>query len=76
MNLPEAAPTRMLLDGQWTGGAGTFPVLNPSTGEPITHVPRASTDDIAPPSSSAGSPRKPSASAANCAGPRPAPIAS
>ncbi|MEV4360255.1 aldehyde dehydrogenase family protein [Nonomuraea sp. NPDC049625] len=47
MNLPEAAPTRMLLDGQWTGGAGTFPVLNPSAGEPITHVPRASTDDVA-----------------------------
>ncbi|MFD1538700.1 NAD-dependent succinate-semialdehyde dehydrogenase [Nonomuraea guangzhouensis] len=47
MNLPEAAPTRMLLDGEWTGGAGTFPVLNPSTGEPITHVPRASPDDVA-----------------------------
>ena len=37
----------MLIDGKWGGGsAGSFEVLNPSTGEVITSVPRAGLDDL------------------------------
>ncbi|MEV4312692.1 NAD-dependent succinate-semialdehyde dehydrogenase [Actinocrispum sp. NPDC049592] len=39
--------TDMFIGGEWTSGsAGTFPVLDPSTGEPITEVARAGLDDL------------------------------
>jgi succinate-semialdehyde dehydrogenase/glutarate-semialdehyde dehydrogenase len=47
MTLPAGTPTEMLVDGKWTGGsAGSFAVLNPSTGTEITSVPRAGLDDL------------------------------
>ena len=48
MTLPSGTPTEMFVDGKWTGGsAGSFAVLNPSTGQEITSVPRAGDDDVA-----------------------------
>jgi succinate-semialdehyde dehydrogenase/glutarate-semialdehyde dehydrogenase len=48
MTLPTGTPTEMFVDGKWTGGsAGSFAVLNPSTGEEIATVPRAGADDVA-----------------------------
>lgn len=47
MTLPDGTPTQLFIDGDWRdGSAGTFDVLNPSTGEPITAVARAGTDDL------------------------------
>ncbi|MDQ6849714.1 MAG: aldehyde dehydrogenase family protein, partial [Actinomycetota bacterium] len=47
MTLPAGTPTEMYIDGKWSGGsAGTFPVLDPSTGDEITTVPRAGADDV------------------------------
>jgi succinate-semialdehyde dehydrogenase/glutarate-semialdehyde dehydrogenase len=48
MTLPAGTPTEMFVDGKWTGGsAGSFAVLNPSTGAEIASVPRAGADDVA-----------------------------
>ena len=48
MTLPAGTPTEMFVDGKWTGGsAGSFAVLNPSTGTEIASVPRAGADDVA-----------------------------
>ncbi|HEY8301758.1 MAG TPA: NAD-dependent succinate-semialdehyde dehydrogenase [Jatrophihabitans sp.] len=45
--LPSATPTEMYVDGKWTGGsAGSFAVLDPSTGAEIASVPRAGEDDV------------------------------
>jgi succinate-semialdehyde dehydrogenase/glutarate-semialdehyde dehydrogenase len=45
--LPAGTPTQMFVDGKWSdGSAGTFDVLNPSTGEPLCSVPRAGADDV------------------------------
>ncbi len=47
MTLPAGTPTEMFVDGKWTGGsAGSFAVLNPSTGAEIASVPRAGADDV------------------------------
>ncbi len=47
MTLPAGTPTEMYIDGKWSGGsAGTFPVLDPSTGDEITTVPRAGADEV------------------------------
>jgi succinate-semialdehyde dehydrogenase/glutarate-semialdehyde dehydrogenase len=47
MTLPAGTPTQMFVDGKWSDGSGgSFDVLNPSTGEVITAVPRAGTDDL------------------------------
>ncbi len=47
MTLPEGVPTQLYIDGEWRdGSAGTFDVLNPSTGEAITAVQRAGLDDL------------------------------
>jgi succinate-semialdehyde dehydrogenase/glutarate-semialdehyde dehydrogenase len=47
MTLPSSTPTEMFVDGKWTGGsAGSFAVLDPSTGAQITAVPRAGADDV------------------------------
>jgi succinate-semialdehyde dehydrogenase / glutarate-semialdehyde dehydrogenase len=48
MTLPAGAPTELFVDGKWVAGSdGTLPVLDPSTGEVITEVARAGTDDVA-----------------------------
>jgi succinate-semialdehyde dehydrogenase/glutarate-semialdehyde dehydrogenase len=40
------APTGLLIGGQWSGGrAGTLPVINPATEEPVTEVADASPED-------------------------------
>jgi succinate-semialdehyde dehydrogenase/glutarate-semialdehyde dehydrogenase len=45
--LPTGTPTEMFVDGKWTGGsAGSFAVLDPSTGAQIASVPRAGADDV------------------------------
>ena len=37
----------MFVDGKWTGGsAGSFAVLDPSTGAELASVPRAGEDDV------------------------------
>jgi len=47
MTLPSGTPTDLFIDGKWSGGsAGSFAVLDPSTGEEITSVPRAGLDDL------------------------------
>src|SRR5882757_2253786 len=47
MSLPSGLPTDLFIDGAWgPGSAGSFEVLNPSTGEVITSVPRAGLDDL------------------------------
>jgi succinate-semialdehyde dehydrogenase / glutarate-semialdehyde dehydrogenase len=41
------APTQLLIGGRWRDGSqGTFPVLNPSTGEVLADVARAGIDDL------------------------------
>ncbi|HJQ42745.1 MAG TPA: aldehyde dehydrogenase family protein, partial [Jatrophihabitantaceae bacterium] len=47
MTLPAGTPTEMYIDGKWVAGSGgSFAVLNPSTGEELTQVPRAGLDDL------------------------------
>ncbi len=47
MTLPAGTLCQLFVDGKWGGGsAGSFAVLNPSTGEPICEVPRAGLDDL------------------------------
>ncbi len=47
MTLPAGTPTDLFVDGKWTTGtAGSFAVLDPSTGEPIAEVARAGLDDL------------------------------
>jgi succinate-semialdehyde dehydrogenase/glutarate-semialdehyde dehydrogenase len=47
MTLPTGTPCQLFVDGKWGGGsAGSFEVLNPSTGEAICEVPRAGLDDL------------------------------
>ena len=47
MTLPASVPTELFIDGKWgPGSAGTFAVLNPSTGSEIVSVPRAGLDDL------------------------------
>jgi succinate-semialdehyde dehydrogenase/glutarate-semialdehyde dehydrogenase len=47
MTLPAGTATEMFIDGKWTGGSGgSFEVLNPSTGELLSEVPRAGLDDL------------------------------
>ena len=47
MSLPAGTPTELFVDGKWVAGAdGTLPVLDPSTGEVITEVARAGSDDV------------------------------
>ncbi len=47
MTLPNGSPCEMYVDGKWvTGSAGSFEVLDPSTGRPICEVPRAGVDDV------------------------------
>jgi succinate-semialdehyde dehydrogenase/glutarate-semialdehyde dehydrogenase len=48
MTLPAGVPTQQFIGGKWVdGSAGSFDVLNPSTGKPICSVPRAGADDVA-----------------------------
>jgi succinate-semialdehyde dehydrogenase/glutarate-semialdehyde dehydrogenase len=45
--LPSGIPTEMFVDGKWTAGsAGSFAVLDPSTGDELASVPRAGADDV------------------------------
>ncbi len=45
--MPAGTPTQLFVDGKWEPGSqGSFAVLNPSTGESITDVPRAGLDDL------------------------------
>jgi succinate-semialdehyde dehydrogenase / glutarate-semialdehyde dehydrogenase len=47
MSLPEGTPTRQFIGGEWVAGsAGSFEVLDPSTGDVLCSVPRAGTDDV------------------------------
>jgi succinate-semialdehyde dehydrogenase/glutarate-semialdehyde dehydrogenase len=47
MTLPAGVPTQQFLGGKWVdGSAGSFEVLNPSTGAAICSVPRAGADDV------------------------------
>ncbi|MGH3436107.1 MAG: NAD-dependent succinate-semialdehyde dehydrogenase [Sciscionella sp.] len=47
MILPWGTAAELFIDGAWGGGsAGSFGVLNPSTGESICQVPRAGLDDL------------------------------
>ena len=47
MTLPASVPTQLFIDGKWEpGSAGTFAVLNPSTGEEIAAVAQAGLDDL------------------------------
>src|SRR5579859_5266669 len=47
MTLPAGVPTQLFVNGAWSdGSAGSFPVLDPSTAEPICEVPRAGLDDL------------------------------
>ena len=46
--LPAGTPTELFIDGKWGGGSqGSFPVLDPSTGDRIADVARAGDDDVA-----------------------------
>jgi succinate-semialdehyde dehydrogenase/glutarate-semialdehyde dehydrogenase len=48
MSLPAGVPTQQFIGGEWRdGSAGSFDVLNPSTGEVLCAVPRAGRDDVA-----------------------------
>jgi acyl-CoA reductase-like NAD-dependent aldehyde dehydrogenase len=40
------APGRLLINGQWAGGAQTFATLNPATGEVLTQIVEASAADV------------------------------
>ncbi len=54
--LPAGTPTELFIDGKWGGGSqGSFPVLDPSTGDRIADVARAGDDDVALAVSAAGS---------------------
>ena len=45
--LPENVPTEQFIGGKWVGGSeGSFDVLDPSTGDVLTSVPRAGLDDL------------------------------
>ncbi|WP_375479903.1 NAD-dependent succinate-semialdehyde dehydrogenase [uncultured Jatrophihabitans sp.] len=47
MSVPEGTPTQQFIGGKWVdGSAGTFDVLDPSTGEVLCAVPRAGVDDV------------------------------
>ncbi|PZS14088.1 MAG: NAD-dependent succinate-semialdehyde dehydrogenase [Pseudonocardiales bacterium] len=47
MTIPAGTPTGLFIDGKWgEGSAGSFAVLDPSTGEQIASVPRAGLDDL------------------------------
>jgi succinate-semialdehyde dehydrogenase / glutarate-semialdehyde dehydrogenase len=47
MTLPAGVPTELFIDGKWSGGsAGSFSVLDPSSGRVITDVARAGADDL------------------------------
>jgi succinate-semialdehyde dehydrogenase/glutarate-semialdehyde dehydrogenase len=47
MSLPAGMPNQLFVGGQWIdGSAGTFDVLDPSTGKVICAVPRAGADDV------------------------------
>jgi succinate-semialdehyde dehydrogenase / glutarate-semialdehyde dehydrogenase len=47
MTLPAGTPTQQFIGGEWRDGSqGTFDVLDPSTGDVITAVPRAGADDV------------------------------
>jgi succinate-semialdehyde dehydrogenase/glutarate-semialdehyde dehydrogenase len=47
MTLPAGVPTQQFIDGEWcAGAAGTFDVLDPSTGAVICAVPRADAADV------------------------------
>ncbi len=47
VELPDGVPTQLLIGGKWTdGSAGSFEVLNPSTGEVLTMVSRPGLDDL------------------------------
>ena len=47
MTLPSGTATEMYVDGKWTpGSAGTFDVLDPSTGGVLAAVPQAGADDV------------------------------
>jgi succinate-semialdehyde dehydrogenase/glutarate-semialdehyde dehydrogenase len=47
MTLPAGVPTQQFLGGKWVdGSAGSFEVLDPSTGAAICSVPRAGADDV------------------------------
>src|SRR2546421_12902495 len=39
-------PGRLLIDGQWTDGAKKFDTINPATGEVLTQIAPASSDDV------------------------------
>ena len=46
-SLPDDVPTRLLVGGAWTdGSAGTFDVLDPSTGDVLARVARPGLDDL------------------------------
>src|SRR3954471_9792241 len=48
MTLPAGVPTQQFIGGSWRdGSAGSFEVLDPSSGELICEVPRAGADDAA-----------------------------
>jgi succinate-semialdehyde dehydrogenase/glutarate-semialdehyde dehydrogenase len=47
MSLPAGTATEMFIGGEWCGGSGgAFAVLDPSTGQSLTEVPRAGLDDL------------------------------
>ncbi len=37
---------QLLIDGQWTDGSKTFDTTNPATGEVLTQIAEASTQDV------------------------------
>src|ERR1700716_747849 len=39
-------PGRLLIDGQWVDGAKMFDTINPATGEVLTQIAAASTEDV------------------------------
>jgi succinate-semialdehyde dehydrogenase/glutarate-semialdehyde dehydrogenase len=47
MSLPAGTPTQLFVGGKWIdGGGGSFDVLDPSTGQVLCQVPKASADDV------------------------------
>jgi acyl-CoA reductase-like NAD-dependent aldehyde dehydrogenase len=40
------SPGRLLIDGQWIGASKKFDTVNPATGEVLTQIAAASTDDV------------------------------
>jgi succinate-semialdehyde dehydrogenase/glutarate-semialdehyde dehydrogenase len=48
VNLPQAVPTTLFIDGEWcVGTGGRFEVVDPSTGSGLCDVARAGLDDLA-----------------------------